>query len=176
MRKSKFRARAVEFATSEVNAMKTRALTVLLATAVGIAACQTGRQTPPPPAPQPDPGTGTASPQPNPNPEPPTQPVPTPGANVGAAPAAPPAAAIPDQPAIAADVAPQPSARPHEGILELKRSGLSDELILSKVRSENVNYHLTTADVVELRAAGLSEAIVEAMLRSGQAQPQTTAR
>jgi hypothetical protein len=136
----------------EVNAMKTRALTLLFATAVGVAACQTGRQTPPPPAPQPDPGTGTASPQPNPNPQPPTQPVPTPVANVSAASAAPPA--VP--------------ARPHEDILELKRSGLSDELILEKVRSENVNYHLTTADVVELRAAGLSEAIVAAMLRSGQ--------
>jgi hypothetical protein len=169
MRRSKFRARAVEFVASEVKAMKTRALTLLLAASVGIAACQTGRQTPPPPAPQPDPGTGTAAPQPNPNPEPPTQPVPTPGANVSAASAAPPAAAIPDQPAIAAAIAPEAPARPHEGILELKRSGLSDEAILKKVESENVNYLLTTADVVELRAAGLSEAILEAMLRSGQA-------
>jgi hypothetical protein len=155
--------------------MKTRALTLLLAAAVGIAACQTGRQTPPPPAPQPDPGTGTASPQPNPNPEPPSPPVPTPAANVSAAsdssvPSL--AAAIPDQPVVAeAPVAPEALARPHEDILELKRAGLSDELILKKVQSENVNYHLTTAEVVELRAAGLSEAILEAMLRSGQAQP-----
>jgi hypothetical protein len=170
MRKSKFRARVVEFVTSEVNAMKTSALTLLLAAAVGIAACQTGRQTPPPPAPQPDPGTGTASPQPNPNPEPPSPPLPTPVANVSAASNAPPAAAIPDQPVVAtAAVAPEAPARPHEDILELKRAGLSDELILKKVRSENVNYHLTTVDVVELRAAGVSEAILEAMLRSGQA-------
>lgn len=157
--------------------MKTRALTLLLAVAVGIAACQTGRQTPPPPAPQPDPGTGTAQPPPNPNPEPPTQPVPTPGANVSQASAPsvsapPPAAAIPDQPVIATGVvAPQAPARPHENILKLKHAGLSDESLLEKVRSENVNYHLTTADVVELRAAGLSEAILEAMLRSGRAQP-----
>jgi hypothetical protein len=173
MRKSKFRARVVEFVTSEVNAMKTRALTLLLAAAVGIAACQTGRQTPPPPAPQPDPGTGTAQPQPNPNPAPPVPPVPTPLANVRAASAAPPAAAIPDQPAIAAAVLHEAPARPHMGILELKRAGLSDELILNKVVSENVNYHLTTADLVELRAAGLSEVILEAMLRSGQAVPPT---
>jgi hypothetical protein len=103
--------------------------------------------------------------------------LPTPVANVSAASAAsasapPPAAAIPDQPAIAAAVAPEAPSRPHEDILELKRAGLSDELILKKVRTENVNYHLTTADVVELRAAGLSEAILEAMLRSGQ--PRTT--
>jgi hypothetical protein len=177
MRKSKFRARVVEFVTSEVNTMKTSALTLLLAAAVGIAACQTGRQTPPPPAPQPDPGTGTAQPQPNPNPAPPSPPLPTPVANVSAASAAsasapPPAAAIPDQPVVATvAVASEAPARPHEDILELKRAGLSDELILKRVRSENVNYQLTTADVVELRTAGLSEAILEAMLRSGQAQP-----
>jgi hypothetical protein len=150
--------------------MKTRALTLLLATAVGIAACQTGRQTPPPPAPQPDPGT--ASPQRNPNPEPPTQPVPTP---VASAPSL--AAAIPDQPVVAeAPVARERPARPHEAILESKRAGLSDEAILKKVESENVNYRLTTADLVELRAAGLSEAILEAMLRSGQAAPRPPAR
>jgi hypothetical protein len=97
-------------------------------------------------------------------------------ASAASASAPPPAAAIPDQPVVAkAAVAPEAPARPHEDILELKRAGLSDQAILKKVHSENVNYHLTTADVVELRAAGLSEAILEAMLRSGQAPPGTTA-
>jgi hypothetical protein len=53
--------------------------------------------------------------------------------------------------------------------LRLKQSGLSDEFILNKVRSENLSYQLTTAEILELRAAGVSETVLEAMLRSGQA-------
>jgi hypothetical protein len=141
--------------------MKTRALTLLLAAAFTVAACQTSRQAPAPPGPGPDPGTGTAQPPPNPNPEPPQPPAPTPIAlNI---PPPPPAAAIPDQPPSATV-----SARPHQDVLKLKQAGLSDEFLLSKIRTENVNYQLTTAEILELRSAGLSETILEAMLRSGQ--------
>lgn len=173
--------------------MKTKALTLLLAAVVGVSACQTGRQTPPPPSPQPDPGTGTAAPQPNPNPEPPVPPIATPVAqkapalaapasvvpmSVASSPARPPASAIPDQPVIAVDV-PAPAApdRPHREILRLKQSGASDETLLDKIRRDDVNYALTTAEVIELRGAGISEAIVAAMLRSGQtAAPSSSAR
>lgn len=151
--------------------MKTRALTLLLAAAVTLAACQTSRQAPPPPGPAPDPGTGTAQPPPNPNPEPPQPPAPTPIAlNIPPPPPPPPAAAIPDQPLSAAS----DSARPHQDLVKLKQAGLSDEFLLNKIRSDNVNYNLTTADILELRASGLSEAILEAMLRSGQ-PPAATA-
>jgi len=50
----------------------------------------------------------------------------------------------------------------------LKQAGASEEVLLNKVRADGVNYGLTTADVVELRAAGFSETVLEAMLRSGQ--------
>ena len=49
--------------------------------------------------------------------------------------------------------------------------GTSDEVILEKVRADNVNYQLTTAEIVELKGAGLSQVVLEAMLRSGQPQP-----
>ncbi|HLN79911.1 MAG TPA: hypothetical protein VK392_01835 [Thermoanaerobaculia bacterium] len=152
--------------------MKTRALTLILAAALALFACRTTRQTPPPPAPHTGTGTGTASPQPNPNPEPPSPPPPTPVAVP--AHAAPPAAAIPDQPMIATGTAP-PAApvRPHQDVIKLKQAGLTDEFILNRIRADNVNYQLTTADIIELRGAGLSEEILQAMLRSGQSAAAT---
>jgi hypothetical protein len=149
--------------------MKTRVLTFLFAAAVAVAACQSSRQAPPPSTPPPTgPGPGTAAPPPNPNPEPPKPPVATPVAVIAPA-SAPPAAAIPDQPVIATGTAPAARpARPHQDILKLKQEGLSDEFILNKIRTDNVNYQLTTADIIELRGAGLSETLLEAMLRSGQ--------
>jgi len=86
-----------------------------------------------------------------------------------ASPATPPLAAIvPDQPAIAVDAPSEPPARPYRDILKLKQEGLSDEFILKKVRTDNVNYQLTTAEILELRNAGISKTILQAMLRSGQ--------
>jgi len=145
--------------------MKTRTLTLLLAAAIGLASCQTSRQSPAPPAPAPNPGTGTAAP-PNPNPMPPPPPPATPVALVVPPPAPPPAAAVPEQPPAPAPAA--APARPHQDLVQLKQAGLSDEFLLNKIRTDNVNYQLSTADILELRAAGLSETILEAMLRSGQ--------
>ena len=149
--------------------MKTGALTLFLAAALMLSACQSARQTPPPPSPQPGTGTGTASPQPNPNPEPPSPPPPTPVAL-----SAPPAAAVPDQPMVApAPAAPAAPARAYQDVIKLKQAGLSDEFILNRIRVDNINYQLTTADIIELRGAGLSEEILQAMLRSGQSAAAT---
>jgi hypothetical protein len=148
---------------NKVNGMKTRALmALLLAAAVGVASCQTTRTTPTP-SPQPDPGTDTSAP-PNPNPAPPSEPAPA------ATPIALPALAtvVPDQPVAVPGATP---ARPHEDLVKLKQSGASEETLLNKIRTDGVNYHLTTADVIELKAAGFSEAVLQAMLRSGQPAP-----
>ncbi len=77
--------------------------------------------------------------------------------------AAPPAAAVPDQPA-----APPAVSRPYRDIVKLKQAGFSDEFLLNRVRADNVNYQLTTSEILDLRSAGVSEAAVEAMMRSGQ--------
>jgi len=79
------------------------------------------------------------------------------------APAPPLAASVPAQ-----APAPAPPARPYQDILRLKQAGLSDDFILNKVRTEGVNYGLTTSEIVELRSAGLSEGVLAEMLRSGQ--------
>ena len=75
-----------------------------------------------------------------------------------------PAASVPPQP-------PSPAVpRPYQDILKLKQSGASDEFLLNKIHSENVDYQLTTQEILELRAAGISQAVVEAMLRSGRSR------
>ena len=147
--------------------MRTRVLMLFLAVLVGIPSCRTSSQSPAPPGPGPRTGTAPPAPNPNPNPIPPNPPPPTP-IPISVPPPAPLAAAVPDQPAIAEDTAPAPPTKPYEDILRLKEAGRSDEFLLAKVRAENVNYHLTTSDIQSLRAAGLSPAVLEAMLRSGQ--------
>lgn len=156
--------------------MRAKAFALLIAISVAIAGC---RSTATGPAAGPPPGTGpgAVNPPPNPNPAPvtpPPIPAPTPGPSQatyspgpdGTSPAAsyPPAAAVPDQ----AASAPPAAARPHHDVLKLKQAGLSDEFILNKIRTENVNYQLTTPDILELRAAGLAEGVLEEMLRSGK--------
>ena len=69
-------------------------------------------------------------------------------------------------PVIAA--APRPPARPYQDILKLKQAGFSDEFLLNKIRTDNMNYQLTTPEMVELRGGGVSEAVLDAMVRSGQ--------
>jgi hypothetical protein len=50
----------------------------------------------------------------------------------------------------------------------LKRSGASDEELLRQIRADNVNYQLITPEILELRDAGVSQAVLEEMLRSGR--------
>jgi hypothetical protein len=151
--------------------MKTRILMLSLAVLVGIAACRSSGQSPAPPAPGPRTGTAPPVPAPNPNPAPPepAPPEPAPPTPVPTVPPAQPLAAlVPDQPAIAGDTAPVAAAKPYEDILRLKAAGRSDEFLLEKVRTDNFSYHLTTSEIQSLRAAGVSPAVLEAMLRSGQ--------
>ena len=77
----------------------------------------------------------------------------------------PPAAAVPQQPTPSPELQ---AGRPYRKILDLKRSGASDEELLRQIRADNVNYQLTTPEILELRDAGVSQAVLEEMLRSGQ--------
>jgi hypothetical protein len=95
-------------------------------------------------------------------------------------PTAPPSAAMaPVSGAPAGAAAPVPAAapapsRPYQDILKLKQAGLTDEFLLNKVRTENVPYQLTTSEIVELRSAGISENVLQAMMRSGQPPAMTS--
>ncbi len=94
------------------------------------------------------------------------------GASAATAPAAvPQAAGVPAQPAV-----PAAPPRPYQDILKLKQAGLSDEFLLNKIHADNVPYQLTTSEIVELRAAGVSETVLQAMMRSGQPEVSTTGK
>jgi hypothetical protein len=137
--------------------------TVLLAASLTLAACSsagTGRAAPPG---QPSPGSGGVPPSAPPAPAPP-QPVVTP---VTPVPTAPPSVA-PLETSLAPPPAPVSASRPYQDIVKLKQAGLTDEFILNKVRTDNIPYQLTTSEIVELRNAGISENVLQAMMRSGQ--------
>ena len=153
--------------------MKPRLWTLRVLSALFVVSCKSAGPAAPPAGPS-TPGTGVpVNPNPAPAPPPPPEvtPAPPPPPQPTAAPASASAALAPPPPAAA--VPPQPLAlsatpRPHQDIIRLKQSGLSDEFLLNKIRNENVNYQLTTSDILDLRVAGLSETLIEAMMRSGQ--------
>lgn len=81
----------------------------------------------------------------------------------------PPAAASPaTQPAPSAAPAVTP-VQPRGGItnadiLELKRAGFSDDLIITKINGSTCSFRMETADMIELKKAGLSDKVIAAMM------------
>jgi hypothetical protein len=59
--------------------------------------------------------------------------------------------------------------KPYAAILAAKEQGASDAALLERIGRENVRYSLSTPEIQKLRAAGVPEAVIEAMLRSGRA-------
>jgi len=82
-----------------------------------------------------------------------------------------PAARVPDQPYVGT---PRPVAQPYLQILGLKDRGATNEELLAKVRRDNVVYSLSTYDIQKLRASGVSEEVIAAMLGAGRPAPTTT--
>ena len=79
-----------------------------------------------------------------------------------------PSGVIPDQPFVGTPV---PRKELYAPILKMKADGATDEQLLARIAQENRRYALTTEDLQKLRDAGLSQRVVEAMLRSGRATP-----
>jgi hypothetical protein len=124
------------------------------------------------PSGQPSPGAAAPPAAPNPAPPQPAPIVMPPPAPVPAS--VPPSASTAEPSAVTPAAAPAPPARPYQDILKLKQAGLSDEFLMNKVRTENVPYQLATPEIVELRNAGVSETVVQAMMRSGQPPAATS--
>jgi hypothetical protein len=62
---------------------------------------------------------------------------------------------------------PKPALGPAIGnadILKLQEAGLSEQLIIEKVKASRADYHLGTDDLVELKKAGISDGVIGAML------------
>jgi hypothetical protein len=72
---------------------------------------------------------------------------------------------VPDQPYRGTPV---PSEKAYLEILRLKQAGASDEKLLEKIRSEKKAYPMTLDEMQKLKDAGVSTAVIEAMLQSGR--------
>ncbi len=48
----------------------------------------------------------------------------------------------------------------------LAKAGLSDEVILSHIRNSQAVYHLTTAEIIDLKNSGVSEKIIDFMINT----------
>ena len=77
-----------------------------------------------------------------------------------------PAGIVPDQPFVGTPAAGE---KPHAAILKMKEAGASDDALLEAIRSGKKSYPLSTYDIQQLRAAGVSSGVIEAMLQSGRA-------
>ena len=60
-------------------------------------------------------------------------------------------------------------------IEQLARAGLSDEVLIALIQTDNTVFPLDAERILELRAAGVSEAVIVAMLRNGRSSPDPAA-
>ena len=82
-------------------------------------------------------------------------------------------APIPTAAATPPPVAPAPktlsgAALTNADVLKLKTAGLSDQFIIDKIKASPANYHLDVDDLVQLKKAGIAEAIIAAMMQTSQ--------
>ena len=64
----------------------------------------------------------------------------------------------------------------NEDVLKLKNAGLSDQLIIGEIKSSPAAYHLDPDGIIELKQAGLSEAVIGAMMDVQHHGPYTCDR
>ena len=48
----------------------------------------------------------------------------------------------------------------------LAKSGISDEVIISQIRNSRTVYHLTAAEILDLKEAGVSEKVIDFMINT----------
>lgn len=59
----------------------------------------------------------------------------------------------------------------YRDVIKMYRANISEDFILRQVRTERHVYNLSAEQVIELRKAGLSEYVIQAMLDSGRTAP-----
>src|ERR1017187_6141505 len=64
--------------------------------------------------------------------------------------------------------APQLAGKPmtNDDVVALKNAGLSNELIITKIKATPVNYSLNTEDLVSLKKANVPDALIQAMIEA----------
>jgi hypothetical protein len=56
-------------------------------------------------------------------------------------------------------------------IKALAKAGLSDEVIISQIRNSRVVYHLNTAEIIDLKDAGVSNRVIDFMINTPALYP-----
>jgi uncharacterized protein YcfJ len=56
-------------------------------------------------------------------------------------------------------------------IKALTKAGVSDEVIISQIRNSRVVYRLTTAEIIDLKDAGVSEKVIDFMINTPSLYP-----
>lgn len=56
-------------------------------------------------------------------------------------------------------------------IKALSRAGVSDDVIISQIRQSRTAYRLTTAEIIELKEAGVSERVIDFMINTPSLYP-----
>src|SRR5882724_6164858 len=51
-------------------------------------------------------------------------------------------------------------------IKALAKAGVSDEVIISQIRNSHTTYHLSTAEIIDLKDAGVSERVIDVMINT----------
>jgi len=62
----------------------------------------------------------------------------------------------------------------NESVIELAKAGLSESLIISKIRKSKTAFKHTTADIIRLKKEGVSDQVIAAMIDSGEVAASST--
>lgn len=74
----------------------------------------------------------------------------------------------PAAPAVAVPKAPSGAPLTNADVVKLKAAGLTEQLIIDKIKASPASFTLDTNDILELKQAGLSDAIIGAMIQAAQ--------
>jgi outer membrane lipoprotein SlyB len=55
-----------------------------------------------------------------------------------------------------------------DDVKQMSRNGLSDDVIINQIKATNTHYHLSTAEIVDLKNSGVSQRVIDYMIQSGQ--------
>ena len=56
-------------------------------------------------------------------------------------------------------------------IKAMSKAGVSDEVIMSQIRNSRVVYHLTTAEILDMKEAGASQKVIDFMINTPSLYP-----
>lgn len=54
-----------------------------------------------------------------------------------------------------------------QDIKDMSKAGVRDDVIISQIQATGSEFHLTTADIIDLKNSGVSQKVINAMIKSG---------